>query len=79
MGNILWTQGLAAIRRFLTAPSPIGGTTPNTGTFTTVTADKIVATNDIADTTLSGMPRVFVIYPVDGSTPYYVKAYPTKL
>ena len=58
------------------APGAIGGTTPDTGTFTTVTADKIVATNDVADTTLSGTPRVFVIY--DGATPYYFKAYPTK-
>ncbi len=31
---------------------------------------------NIVDTTLSGTPKVFVIY--DGTTPYYFKAYPTK-
>jgi len=31
---------------------------------------------NIFDTTLSGTPKVFVIY--DGTTPYYFKAYPTK-
>lgn len=30
----------------------------------------------VADTTLSGTPKVFVVY--DGETPYYFKAYPTK-
>ena len=31
----------------------------------------------ISDTTLSGVPKIFTIY--DGATPYYVKAYPTKV
>jgi len=31
----------------------------------------------IADATLSGVPKIFTIY--DGATPYYVKAYPTKV
>jgi len=31
---------------------------------------------NIADATLSGTPKVFVIY--DGTTPYYIKGYPTK-
>ncbi len=45
-------------------------------TFSDIEVDKIVTTNGIADATLSGTPRVFVIY--DGETPYYFKAYPTK-
>jgi len=32
---------------------------------------------NITDTTLSGAPKVFVVY--DGATPYYFKAYPTKV
>lgn len=33
----------------------------------------------IADTTLSGTPKVFTVYDDDGITPYYFKAYPTKV
>lgn len=50
----------------------IGATTPAAGTFTT-----IKTMDNIADTTLSGTPKVFVIYDSAG-TPYYFKAYPTK-
>ncbi|MFA5378014.1 MAG: hypothetical protein WC455_19845 [Dehalococcoidia bacterium] len=32
---------------------------------------------NVVDTTLSGTPKVFTIY--DGATPYYFKAYPTKV
>lgn len=52
----------------------IGDTTPAAGTFTVITGK--VTQTAIADTTLSGAPKVFVIY--DGATPYYFKAYPTK-
>ena len=52
----------------------IGATTPGAGTFTVITGK--VTQTAIADTTLSGAPKVFVIY--DGATPYYFKAYPTK-
>lgn len=50
----------------------IGATTPASGTFTT-----IKTMDNIADTTLSGTPKVFVIYDSTG-TPYYFKAYPVK-
>ena len=50
----------------------IGATTPAAGTFTT-----IKTMDNIADTTLSGTPKVFVIYDSTG-TPYYFKAYPVK-
>ena len=49
----------------------IGSTTPAAAAFTQI------AIPDIADTTLSGAPKVFVIYD-DSGTPYYIKAYPTK-
>lgn len=56
------------------SPPDTGGTTPAAGTFTTITGN--VTQTAIADTTLSGAPKVFVIY--DGTTPYYFKAYPNK-
>ena len=65
-------MGWDEIRRFLAKANIWTGKQ----TFSDIEVDKIVATNDVADTTLSGTPRVFVIY--DGETPYYFKAYPTK-
>ena len=56
----------------MSSPGAIGGTTPAAGTFTT-----IKTMDNIADTTLSGTPKVFVIYDSTG-TPYYFKAYPVK-
>ena len=32
---------------------------------------------NVSNTTLSGTPKVFTLY--DGATPYYIKAYPTKV
>ena len=37
----------------------------------------VLADAGIANTTLSGTPKIFTLY--DGATPYYVKAYPTKV
>lgn len=53
--------------------TPTGLTSIGVGTLTT---DKLVTTDNIVDTTLSGTPKIFLIY--DGATPYYFKAYPTK-
>jgi len=52
--------------------TPIGGTTPAAGKFTS-----LATTENVVDTTLSGIPKIFTLY--DGATPYYVKAYPTKV
>jgi len=41
-----------------------------------LTTNHLKTTDTVVDETLSGVPRVFVIY--YGSTPYYIKAYPTK-
>ena len=56
----------------LSEPGAIGGTTPAAAEFTTL------ALPEVADTTLSGAPVVFTIYD-DAGTPYYFKAYPTKV
>ena len=55
----------------LTAPGPIGGTTPDEVHCTEIHVP------DAADTTLSGAPVVFTIYD-EANTPYYFKAYPVK-
>ena len=43
---------------------------------TLVETKAILSADNVVDTTLSGTPKVFVVY--DGVTPYYFKAYPTK-
>lgn len=50
-----------------------GGTTSKT---LTVLSDTTISGEPYDDTTLSGTPKIFTLY--DGSTPYYIKAYPTK-
>ena len=80
----IWTTGVGFVCNSnggsvdLTAPGPIGGTTPATGTFTTLKATVSISAPVIADTTLSGTPVVITIYDQATNTPYYFKAYPTK-
>lgn len=56
----------------MAAPGAIGGTTP-----AAITTTDLKATNDEADATLSGTPKLFLIKDNAG-TQYYFKAYPTK-
>jgi hypothetical protein len=72
--GLIPSQKTASITGGTINGATIGSTTPAAGTFTVITGK--VTQTAIADTTLSGAPKVFVIY--DGATPYYFKAYPTK-
>lgn len=62
----------------LAKPPEIGGTTPNSGKFTTIQATGSVSLPTVADATLSGPPVLICLKDENADISYYFKAYPVK-